>query len=159
MSNIMGKKAISLGSTEPVLTDFAFGRVGGPQRPRREKTESEIVYGTKRGWYRPDARLDLGRDNVSDAARRRSCRSSDTASSVEPIDNATIKSTASTTASEYSPVTQVSPTLRPLPVCLSDQTSLPINPLDSSINPPPQFLCYSIMPVTSTIYFVTFQFE
>lgn len=100
---------------EPVLTDFSFGR-DGVQRPRREKTESEIVFGSRH----EARRLDFGRDK-DDTARRRCCRPSDAVSAA--VDEAgTIKSTASTTASEYSPiVTQVSPPYQPcLCACLTD---------------------------------------
>ncbi|XP_017876619.1 serine/threonine-protein kinase mig-15 isoform X10 [Ceratina calcarata] len=94
---IAGKKGNAVSTGEPVLTDFAFGR-DGLQRPRREKTESEIVFGN-----RHEGRMfDFGRDK-DDTTRRRSCRPSDALSAA--VDEAgTIKSTASTTASEYSPI-------------------------------------------------------
>lgn len=100
VAGISGKKGSGLSSGEPVLTDFSFGREP-PQRPRREKTESEIVFGNRQQDYlrERDARL-LRHDD----SRRRSFKPADTTS-----DDGTIKSTASTTASEYSPViTQVS---------------------------------------------------
>ncbi|XP_046832971.1 serine/threonine-protein kinase mig-15 isoform X6 [Vespa crabro] len=97
VAGIVGKKGNALNTGEPVLTDFSFGR-DGPQRPRREKTESEIVFGNRH----EARRLDFGR-NKDDTTRRRSCRPSDAALAA-PDDAGTIKSTASTTASEYSPV-------------------------------------------------------
>ncbi|KAK9310574.1 hypothetical protein QLX08_000135 [Tetragonisca angustula] len=97
VAGITGKKGNAVSTGEPVLTDFSFGR-DGLQRPRREKTESEIVFGS-----RYDARkFDFGRDK-DDTTRRRSCRPSD-AVSVTVDEAGTIKSTASTTASEYSPI-------------------------------------------------------
>ncbi|KAG7205560.1 hypothetical protein KM043_007535 [Ampulex compressa] len=97
VAGIVGKKGNGISSGEPVLTDFSFGR-DGPQRPRREKTESEIVFGSRH----EARRFDFGRDK-DDTTRRRSCRPSDAASAA--LDEAgTIKSTASTTASEYSPI-------------------------------------------------------
>lgn len=99
-----GKKGGGLGSGEPVLTDFSLSR-DGPQRPRREKTESEIVFGNRHEARRHD----FGRDK-DEIARRRSCRPSDATAAAVGNDAGTIKSTVSTTASEYSPiVTQVSP--------------------------------------------------
>lgn len=113
VAGIVGKKSNAISTGEPVLTDFSFDR-DGLQRPRREKTESEIVFGN-----RYEARkFDFGRDK-DDTTRRRSCRPSDAVSAA--VDEAgTIKSTASTTASEYSPiVTQVSPPYKPcLCACL-----------------------------------------
>jgi len=104
VAGIVGKKGSVLSSGEPVLTDFSLCREG-PQRPRREKTESEIVFGNRR----EARRYDFGRDK-DENARRRSCRPSDATASAVVDDAGTIKSTASTTASEYSPiVTQVSP--------------------------------------------------
>ncbi|XP_014479192.1 PREDICTED: serine/threonine-protein kinase mig-15 isoform X7 [Dinoponera quadriceps] len=102
VAGIAGKKGAALSSGEPVLTDFSLSR-DGPQRPRREKTESEIVFGSRHEARRY---ADFGRDK-DEIARRRSCRPSDasTASAVVVLDDAgTIKSTASTTASEYSPI-------------------------------------------------------
>ncbi|XP_063990235.1 serine/threonine-protein kinase mig-15 isoform X4 [Diachasmimorpha longicaudata] len=95
VAGISGKKGSGLSTGEPVLTDFSFGR-DPPQRPRREKTESEIVFGNRQQEYlrERDARLLRNDDN-----RRRSFKPLDT-----PSDDGTIKSTASTTASEYSPV-------------------------------------------------------
>ncbi|KAK2576176.1 hypothetical protein KPH14_007495 [Odynerus spinipes] len=100
VAGLVGKKGNGLTTGEPVLTDFSFGR-DGPQRPRREKTESEIVFGNRH----ETRRLDFGR-NKDDTTRRRSCRPSDAAlpAPVVADDAGTIKSTASTTASEYSPV-------------------------------------------------------
>ncbi|KAI4502469.1 hypothetical protein M0802_002381, partial [Mischocyttarus mexicanus] len=98
VAGIVGKKGNGLNTGEPVLTDFSFGR-DGPQRPRREKTESEIVFGNRH----EARRLDLGR-NKDDTTRRRSCRPSDASALAVSDDAGTIKSTASTTASEYSPV-------------------------------------------------------
>ncbi|XP_076247699.1 serine/threonine-protein kinase msn isoform X3 [Calliopsis andreniformis] len=97
VAGIAGKKSNAISTGEPVLTDFSFDR-DGLQRPRREKTESEIVFGS-----RHEARkFDFGRDK-DDTTRRRSCRPSDAVSAA--VDEAgTIKSTASTTASEYSPI-------------------------------------------------------
>ncbi|XP_076640271.1 serine/threonine-protein kinase msn isoform X7 [Colletes latitarsis] len=95
VAGIAGKKGNAVSTGEPVLTDFSFD-CDGLQRPRREKTESEIVrrHGTRR--------FDFGRDK-DDTTRRRSCRPSDAVSAA--VDEAgTIKSTASTTASEYSPI-------------------------------------------------------
>lgn len=104
IAGIVGKKGSALSSGEPVLTDFSLCREG-PQRPRREKTESEIVFGSRH----EARRYDFGRDK-DENARRRSCRPSDATASAVVDDAGTIKSTASTTASEYSPiVTQVSP--------------------------------------------------
>lgn len=107
VAGIIGKKGSGgggLNSGEPILTDFSLNREG-PQRPRREKTESEIVFGNRH----EARRFDFGRDK-DENARRRSCRPSDTTASAVVDDAGTIKSTASTTASEYSPiVTQVSP--------------------------------------------------
>lgn len=108
VAGIIGKKGGGggggLNSGEPILTDFSLNR-DGPQRPRREKTESEIVFGNRH----EARRLDFGRDK-DENARRRSCRPSDATASAVVDDAGTIKSTASTTASEYSPiVTQVSP--------------------------------------------------
>lgn len=104
VAGIVGKKGSALSSGEPVLTDFSLCREG-PQRPRREKTESEIVFGSRH----EARRYDFGRDK-DENARRRSCRPSDATASAVVDDAGTIKSTASTTASEYSPiVTQVSP--------------------------------------------------
>ncbi|XP_029158571.1 serine/threonine-protein kinase mig-15 isoform X9 [Nylanderia fulva] len=99
VAGIIGKKSSGggLNSGEPILTDFSLNREG-PQRPRREKTESEIVFGNRH----EARRFDFGRDK-DENARRRSCRPLDaTASAV--VDEGTIKSTASTTASEYSPI-------------------------------------------------------
>nr|XP_034186324.1 serine/threonine-protein kinase mig-15 isoform X9 [Osmia lignaria] len=97
VAGIVGKKGTSVSAGEPVLTDFSFGR-DGLQRPRREKTESEIVFGSKH----EGRRFDFGREKDG-TMRRRSCRPSDAVSAA--IDEAgTIKSTASTTASEYSPI-------------------------------------------------------
>ncbi|XP_061936398.1 serine/threonine-protein kinase mig-15 isoform X6 [Apis cerana] len=97
VAGIAGKKGNAVSAGEPVLTDFSFGR-DGVQRPRREKTESEIVFGSRH----EARRLDFGRDK-DDTARRRCCRPSDAVSAA--VDEAgTIKSTASTTASEYSPI-------------------------------------------------------
>lgn len=104
VAGIVGKKGSALNSGEPVLTDFSLCREG-PQRPRREKTESEIVFGSRH----EARRYDFGRDK-DENARRRSCRPSNATASAVVDDAGTIKSTASTTASEYSPiVTQVSP--------------------------------------------------
>lgn len=104
VAGIVGKKGSALSSGEPVLTDFSLCREG-PQRPRREKTESEIVFGSRHEARRYD--FERGKD---ENARRRSCRPSDATASAIVDDAGTIKSTASTTASEYSPiVTQVSP--------------------------------------------------
>ncbi|XP_034934818.1 serine/threonine-protein kinase mig-15 isoform X3 [Chelonus insularis] len=100
VAGIIGKKGSGLSSGEPVLTDFSYGR-DGPQRPRREKTESEIVFGNRQQDFlreRHEARLLRASE---DSSRRRSCRPTDTPTS---DDAGTIKSTASTTASEYSPV-------------------------------------------------------
>jgi hypothetical protein len=103
VAGIVGKKGGGLTSGEPVLTDFSLSREG-PQRPRREKTESEIVFGSRH----EARRYDFGRDK-DEIARRRSCRPSDATAAAVGDDAGTIKSTASTTASEYSPiVTQVS---------------------------------------------------
>lgn len=106
VAGIIGKKGGGVGglsSGEPILTDFALNREGF-QRPRREKTESEIVFGNRHEVRR----FDFGRDK-DENARRRSCRPSDATASAVVDDAGTIKSTASTTASEYSPiVTQVS---------------------------------------------------
>lgn len=120
VAGIVGKKGSSIMSGEPILTDFSFGREGGPQRPRREKTESEIVFGNRHQDVasrdrakarRLDNEARLSRDNDSGEARRRRFRPSEATSS---DDAGTIKSTASTTASEYSPVvTQVSPAETP----------------------------------------------
>lgn len=113
VAGIIGKKGNAVNTGEPVLTDFSFDR-DGLQRPRREKTESEIVFGSRH----EARRFDFGRDK-DDTTRRRSCRPSDAVSAA--VDEAgTIKSTASTTASEYSPiVTQVSPPYEPcLCACL-----------------------------------------
>ncbi|XP_017758495.1 PREDICTED: serine/threonine-protein kinase mig-15 isoform X9 [Eufriesea mexicana] len=97
VAGIAGKKGNAVSTGEPVLTDFSFGR-DGLQRPRREKTESEIVFGSRH----EARRFDFGRDK-DDTTRRRSCRPSDAVSAA--VDEAgTIKSTASTTASEYSPI-------------------------------------------------------
>ncbi|XP_011876119.1 PREDICTED: serine/threonine-protein kinase mig-15 isoform X8 [Vollenhovia emeryi] len=98
VAGIVGKKGSALSSGEPVLTDFSLCREG-PQRPRREKTESEIVFGSRH----EARRYDFGRDK-NENARRRSCRPSDATASAVVDDAGTIKSTASTTASEYSPV-------------------------------------------------------
>ncbi|XP_060819413.1 serine/threonine-protein kinase mig-15 isoform X9 [Bombus pascuorum] len=97
VAGIVGKKGNVVSTGEPVLTDFSFGR-DGLQRPRREKTESEIVFGSRH----EARRFDFGRDK-DDTTRRRSCRPSD-AVSVSVDEAGTIKSTASTTASEYSPI-------------------------------------------------------
>lgn len=115
VAGIVGKKGNVVSTGEPVLTDFSFGR-DGLQRPRREKTESEIVFGSRH----EARRFDFGRDK-DDTTRRRSCRPSD-AVSVSVDEAGTIKSTASTTASEYSPiVTQVSPPYQPcLCACLKN---------------------------------------
>lgn len=104
VAGIVGKKGANSG--EPVLTDFSVCRAPGP---RREKTESEIVFGNRH----EAKRYDFGRDK-DENARRRSCRPSDGPTAFAVVDDAgTIKSTASTTASEYSPiVTQVSPPRR-----------------------------------------------
>lgn len=105
VAGIVGKKGSALSSGEPVLTDFSLSGREGLQRPRREKTESEIVFGNRH----EARRYDFGRDK-DENARRRSCRPSDATASAVVDDAGTIKSTASTTASEYSPiVTQVSP--------------------------------------------------
>ncbi|KYM82990.1 Serine/threonine-protein kinase mig-15 [Atta colombica] len=99
VAGIVGKKGGNvLNSGEPVLTDFSLCREG-PQRPRREKTESEIVFSNRH----EARRCDFGRDK-DENARRRSCRPSDAAASAIVDDAGTIKSMASTTASEYSPV-------------------------------------------------------
>ncbi|XP_077274857.1 serine/threonine-protein kinase msn isoform X10 [Temnothorax americanus] len=98
VAGIVGKKGSALSSGEPVLTDFSLCREG-PQRPRREKTESEIVFGSRH----EARRYDFGR-NKDENARRRSCRPSDATASAVVDDAGTIKSTASTTASEYSPI-------------------------------------------------------
>ncbi|XP_011630420.1 serine/threonine-protein kinase mig-15 isoform X7 [Pogonomyrmex barbatus] len=98
VAGIVGKKGGALSSGEPVLTDFSLCR-DGPQRPRREKTESEIVFGSRH----EARRYDFGRDK-DENARRRSCRPSDATASAVVDDAGTIKSTASTTASEYSPI-------------------------------------------------------
>ncbi|XP_071575714.1 serine/threonine-protein kinase mig-15 isoform X8 [Temnothorax nylanderi] len=98
VAGIVGKKGSALSSGEPVLTDFSLCREG-PQRPRREKTESEIVFGSRL----EARRYDFGRDK-DENARRRSCRPSDATASAVVDDAGTIKSTASTTASEYSPI-------------------------------------------------------
>lgn len=106
VAGIIGKKSGGggLNSGEPILTDFSLNREV-PQRPRREKTESEIVFGNRH----EARRFDFGRDK-DENARRRSCRPLDATASAVVDDAGTIKSTASTTASEYSPiVTQVSP--------------------------------------------------
>lgn len=107
VAGIIGKKGGGgggLSSGEPILTDFSLNREG-LQRPRREKTESEIVFSNRHEVRR----FDFGRDK-DENARRRSCRPSDATASAVVDDAGTIKSTASTTASEYSPiVTQVSP--------------------------------------------------
>lgn len=104
VAGIVGKKCGVHTSGEPILTDFSLNREG-PQRPRREKTESEIVFGSRH----EARRYDFGRDK-DEHARRRSCRPPDATASAVIDDAGTIKSTASTTASEYSPiVTQVSP--------------------------------------------------
>ena len=129
VAGLASKKGGSIKSGEPILTDFSYGREGGPQRPRREKTESEIVFGNRQqdvtSRERAEARrLDVearfSRDHDAETRRRR-CRPSDANTSSD--DAGTIKSTTSTTASEYSPVvTQVSPFETPrLPVCLPDQ--------------------------------------
>lgn len=131
VAGIAGKKGTGLSAGEPVLTDFSFGRDGGPQRPRREKTESEIVFGNRHQHEflreRAEARSFL-RDTddttkttlTTMASRRRSCRpTADNTTATLSDDAGTIKSTASTTASEYSPViTQVSLVEPPLD-CLS----------------------------------------
>ncbi|XP_072765581.1 serine/threonine-protein kinase mig-15 isoform X7 [Anoplolepis gracilipes] len=101
VAGIIGKKGGGgggLSSGEPILTDFSLNREG-PQRPRREKTESEIVFGNRH----EARRFDFGR-NKDENARRRSCRPSDATASAVVDDAGTIKSTASTTASEYSPI-------------------------------------------------------
>ncbi|KAH0945763.1 hypothetical protein HN011_007079 [Eciton burchellii] len=98
VAGIVGKKGGGLTSGEPVLTDFSLSREG-PQRPRREKTESEIVFGSRH----EARRYDFGRDK-DEIARRRSCRPSDATAAAVGDDAGTIKSTASTTASEYSPI-------------------------------------------------------
>ncbi|KAL6439237.1 hypothetical protein ACFW04_003861 [Cataglyphis niger] len=101
VAGIIGKKGGGVGglsSGEPILTDFALNREG-LQRPRREKTESEIVFGNRHEVRR----FDFGRDK-DENARRRSCRPSDATASAVVDDAGTIKSTASTTASEYSPI-------------------------------------------------------
>ncbi|XP_012540731.1 serine/threonine-protein kinase mig-15 isoform X9 [Monomorium pharaonis] len=98
VAGIIGKKGSVLSTGEPVLTDFSLCREG-PQRPRREKTESEIVFGRHEA-----RRYDFGR-NKDENARRRSCRPSDGSMAFAVVDDAgTIKSTVSTTASEYSPI-------------------------------------------------------
>ncbi|XP_039309338.1 serine/threonine-protein kinase mig-15 isoform X11 [Solenopsis invicta] len=95
VAGIVGKKGANSG--EPVLTDFSVCRAPGP---RREKTESEIVFGNRH----EAKRYDFGRDK-DENARRRSCRPSDGPTAFAVVDDAgTIKSTASTTASEYSPI-------------------------------------------------------
>ncbi|XP_070170519.1 serine/threonine-protein kinase mig-15 isoform X8 [Polyergus mexicanus] len=101
VAGIIGKKGGGgggLSSGEPILTDFSLNREG-LQRPRREKTESEIVFGNRHEVRR----FDFGR-NKDENARRRSCRPSDATASAVVDDAGTIKSTASTTASEYSPI-------------------------------------------------------
>lgn len=100
VAGIAGKKGSGLSSGEPVLTDFSFGR-DGPQRPRREKTESEIVFGNRQADFIRERAETRFLRNTEDSSRRRSCRPPDTESSGNA---GTIKSTASTTASEYSPV-------------------------------------------------------
>ncbi|XP_015438887.1 PREDICTED: serine/threonine-protein kinase mig-15 [Dufourea novaeangliae] len=97
VAGIAGKKGGAVNAGEPVLTDFSFDR-DGLQRPRREKTESEIIFGNRH----EARRFEFGRDK-DDTTRRRSCRPSD-AVSVAVDEAGTIKSTASTTASEYSPI-------------------------------------------------------
>ncbi|XP_043270451.1 serine/threonine-protein kinase mig-15 isoform X2 [Venturia canescens] len=113
VAGIVGKKGNSMTSGEPVLTDFSFGRDPAPQRPRREKTESEIVFGNRalpqdivtsrerNTDRRHDVEARFSRDRDPNEARRRRFRASEATSS---DDTGTIKSTASTTASEYSPV-------------------------------------------------------
>ncbi|XP_020283502.1 serine/threonine-protein kinase mig-15 isoform X9 [Pseudomyrmex gracilis] len=102
VAGIVGEKGDGLNSGEPILTDFLLSR-DGLQRPRREKTESNIVFDRLRSRYEA-RRYDLGRDK-DENARRRSCRPSDATTASAVVDDAgTIKSTASTTASEYSPV-------------------------------------------------------
>lgn len=124
VAGIVGKKGGGLSSGEPVLTDFSLSREG-PQRPRREKTESEIVFGRHEA-----RRYDFGRDK-DELARRRSCRPSDATATAVGDDAGTIKSTASTTASEYSPiVTQVSSLAARVP-----------RPRESCRNAPPRVLC------------------
>lgn len=131
VAGILGKKSSGSASGEPVLTEFSYGREpttptagsGLLQRPRREKTESEIVFGSSSSRQqdflreRHEARL-LRAAAAATAAedlssRRRSFRPSDsptsnslnaTNSTMSSDDGGTIKSTASTTASEYSPV-------------------------------------------------------
>ncbi|XP_029678309.1 serine/threonine-protein kinase mig-15 isoform X8 [Formica exsecta] len=101
VAGIIGKKGGGgggLSSGEPILTDFSLNREG-LQRPRREKTESEIVFSNRHEVRR----FDFGRDK-DENARRRSCRPSDATASAVVDDAGTIKSTASTTASEYSPI-------------------------------------------------------
>ncbi|XP_067214904.1 serine/threonine-protein kinase mig-15 isoform X7 [Linepithema humile] len=98
VAGIVGKKCGVHSSGEPILTDFSLNREG-PQRPRREKTESEIVFGNRH----EARRYDFGRDK-DETARRRSCRPPDATASAVIDDAGTIKSTASTTASEYSPI-------------------------------------------------------
>lgn len=113
VAGIVGEKGGGLSSGEPILTDFLLSR-DGLQRPRREKTESNIVFDRLRSRYEA-RRYDLaGRDKDAEKdARRRSSRpgtTDATTASAVADDAGTIKSTASTTASEYSPVvTQVSP--------------------------------------------------
>ncbi|CAD6234687.1 GSCOCG00002054001-RA-CDS [Cotesia congregata] len=115
VAGILGKKSSGLAPGEPVLTEFSYGREpttpaagsGLLQRPRREKTESEIVFGSS-----SSRQQDFLRER-HEARLRRSFRPSDsptsnslnaTNSTMSSDDGGTIKSTASTTASEYSPV-------------------------------------------------------
>ncbi|XP_074103140.1 serine/threonine-protein kinase msn isoform X6 [Cotesia typhae] len=132
VAGILGKKSSGSAPGEPVLTEFSYGREpitptagsGLLQRPRREKTESEIVFGSSSSRQqdflreRHEARLLRAAAAAATAAedlssRRRSFRPSDsptsnslnaTNSTMSSDDGGTIKSTASTTASEYSPV-------------------------------------------------------
>lgn len=131
VAGILGKKSSGLAPGEPVLTEFSYGREptstnagrGLLQRPRREKTESEIVFGSSSSSRQQDflrerheARLLRAAATAADdsSSRRRSFRPSGsptttnslnaTNTTISSDDGGTIKSTASTTASEYSPV-------------------------------------------------------
>ncbi|XP_057326928.1 serine/threonine-protein kinase mig-15 isoform X9 [Microplitis mediator] len=132
VAGILGKKSSGLAPGEPVLTEFSYGREptttstnagsGLLQRPRREKTESEIVFGSSSSSRQQDflrerheARLLRAATAADDSSsRRRSFRPSGsptttnslnaTNTTISSDDGGTIKSTASTTASEYSPV-------------------------------------------------------
>ncbi|XP_044012521.1 serine/threonine-protein kinase mig-15 isoform X4 [Aphidius gifuensis] len=104
------KKNNNLLTGEPILTDYTFNNNNinnnlndkQPQRPRREKTESEIVFGNRNNINNIN-NINNNNDYMRERTdnRRRSCRPIDAISS---DDAGTIKSTASTTASEYSPV-------------------------------------------------------